>query len=81
MSRALFFHLRKMINASMPGEFGSGKSLQPSQNFNNDGHITYAHGDFDGLIARLQVAIGPAYVVQHNQSQRSIVIRRITDVN
>lgn len=81
MSRALFFHLRKQINASMPGEFGSGKSLQPNPNFNNDGRITYDHGDFGSLVARLQTAVGQSYVIEHNEAQKSITIKRITDIN
>lgn len=80
MSRALFFHLRKAINTAMPGTFGAGKNLLPSHNFNNDGKITFAHGDFNELVEQLQKAIGPAYVVQHNMQQRSIVIMRVTDV-
>lgn len=80
MSKALFFHLRKTIKTAMPNEFGAGKELQPSENFNHDGQITYAHGDFNNLVTKLETAIGQMYVVQHNQQIRSITIKRITDV-
>lgn len=81
MSKAIFFHLRKQIKTSMPNEFGAGKSLQPSDDFNHDGRMTYAFGDYDGLIARLKVAIGQAYVIIDIRTQRSITIKRITDIN
>jgi len=80
MSKALFFHLRKQIKQSMPNDFGSGRALQPSDNFNHSGTMTYAHGDFDDLIARLKVAVGSAYVIISNKQTRSIIIKRVTDV-
>lgn len=64
----------------MPGQFGAGKELQPSSGFNNDGQITYAYGDFDSLIEKLQAAIGQMYVIRATKSTREIVIKRITDV-
>lgn len=78
--RSPFFHLRKAIKLAMPNEVGAGKSLQMSDNFNDSGKMTYAHGDFDQLIGKLQAAIGQSYVVQHNKQTRSITIRKITDV-